>query len=906
MRRHGSAPEPIPLAKLRPPPPHPRHVARPDLAARLAGAWDSPVTLVSAPAGFGKTSAVVAALRTAVPESARAVPVAWVALDERDDDPQRFFRLLGAALQRATGHGGALQRALAGPQPPPPRTLLTPLLNALAEVDARALVCLDDVHLVTDPRIFEDLAFLVEQAPPGLRLLLVTRADPPLPLHRWRARGQLLELRADDLRLHANETAELLAVELGRPPGEATAEAVQRATEGWAVGVRLASLALQGAAEPDERGLVARLALGEGFALEYLAEEVLARLPAPLAAFLLDTATLGVFTAELADAVRPTTDARERIAEARARGLFIQSAPAPPGVPPGHGWWRYHRLFRALLQGHGRAAEPGRERELQRRAATWFAAHGATEAALAFALDAEDGEHAARLLDDAAYGLVMDGRAAFVERALERLPGAARARAPRARLAYGWALLLRGRYDDLTVVLDGLASEAPELHGADRAQLAALRAVLADTRAQAEDAMALAREALAAAPAGDAVTRAAAQMALAGAHRELGQAGEAIAAYERALPLCRTARLAVPEGLARAHLGRLYLQRGQLRKATSVTQPLADSAGHPAAAAALASRCSALLEQDERDAVRRLLPEVMVLAERAGQPAVLASVHLVWSRLHRADGDPGRARAALEAALAQAERGVPAWLRAQVYVHAAEASLADGDADAAQAHLNAAEALAQRGPAAPAFALAHARLRLRRGTPEDVTAAHGAAHALADADGDADPGEGVRIAALVLQALVQAASGATRAAQATLARAVRRAEREGFVRTFVDAGPACAALLAGIDHPYAAHLRSAFQTDDLVSADAPVAGPEAALPTERERDILRALASGRTYVRVAEELGVSVNTVRFHVKNLYAKLGVGTRLEAVDRARQLGWLAAGRARDEADGRMRIG
>ncbi len=904
MRRHGRAPEPIPLAKLRPPSPHPRLVPRPDLEARLSRVWRSPVTLVSAAAGFGKTSAVVAALAAGEggerpPFEARDGPIAWVALDDRDDDPQRFFRLLGAALQRATGHGAELERALAAPQPPPPRALLTPLLNALAEADARALLCLDDLHLVGDPRVFDDLAFLVEHAPPGLRLLIVTRADPPLPLHRWRARGQLLELRADDLRLHADEVAALLAAELGRPLGEATVAAVQRATEGWAAGVRLASLALQGAGERDERALVARLELGEGFALEYLAEEVLARLDAPLAAFLLDTAALDAFAPELADAVREADDARASIDEARARGLFLQPAPAPPGAPAGHAWWRYHRLFRALLQGRGRVAAPGREQDLLRRAADWFEAHDAHEAALEAALAADDGERVARLLDAAAYGLVMDGRASFVERALEGLPAAASARAPRARLAYGWALLLRGRYDDLATVLDGLDGDAHALSPADRAQLAALRAVLADTRAQADDALALARDALAAAPEGDTVTRAAAQMALAGAHRELGDAGAAIAAYERALALCRAARLPVPEGLARAHLGLLYVQRGHLRKATSVTMPLGGATGHPAAAAALASRCAALLEQDEREAVRRALPEVTSLAERAGQPAVLANAHLVWSRLHRADGDAVLAREALEAALAQVERGVPAWLRALVAVRAAEASLADGDVETAAVHLRAAEDGGARGPVEAELVLARGRLHLRRGTPEDLDAALDAARALVDAEGDADPGEGVRLAALVLLALAQAAQGETLAAQATLARAVRRAEREGFVRTFVEAGVTCAALLAGVGHPYAARLLAAFAPEDRARAGASetpwdVGVPDAAAAavglTERERHILRALAAAGTYRRVADELGVSVNTVRFHVKNVYAKLGVGTRLEAVDRARQLGWL----------------
>ena len=896
MRRAGRAIEPIPLAKLRPPAPHPRLVPRPELTTRLAAAWDHPVTLVCAPAGFGKTSAVVAAVSGGERggAGARGSHVAWIALDERDDDPARFFRLLGAALRRASGHGAELERAMEAPQPPAPRPLLARLLDGWDDGAAPTLLCVDDLHLVSDPRVHDDLAFLVEHAPPALRVLVATRADPPLPLHRWRARGQLLELRADGLRLTAHETGELLAGEAGRPSARATAAAVHRATEGWAAGVRLAALALQGADEANERALVERLARGEGFALEFLAAEVLARLDPDLAAFLLDASAFDVFTPELVDAARDASDAQARIAEARARGLFVQAAPAPAGAADGRTWWRFHRLFRALLQGQARVAAPDRDRSLQRRAAEWLATHGAGEAAVACAAAADDGALAARLLDEVAYDLVMDGRARFVERALEGLPDHHREQAPRARLAYGWALLLRGRYADLASVLEGLAGDAAGLAPADRAQLTALRAALAGIESRPDDAMALARAALEAVPEGDVVTRAAALMALAGAHRERGERGAAIAAYERALSACRAARLAVPEGLARAHLGLLYLQRGRLDKAIGVTEPLGAAADHPAAAAALASRCSALLERDERDAVRRALPGLVAAAERAGHPAASANAHLVASRLHRADGEIAGARAALEAAMAQAERGTPTWLRALVAVHAAEASLADGDEEAAASHLRSAERHGGRGPTASAIVLARARLRLRRGAPQELAAARSELHALAVADGvagaDADPGDGVRIAAWVLLALAEVAAGDAPAARATLARAVRRAEREGFVRTFVDAGPACAALLAGVGHPYAARLLSAFPAEDRAVAEASTGAQPAAALTDRERDVLRALAAGGSYARVADALGLSVNTVRFHVKNAYAKLGAGTRLEAVERARRLGWV----------------
>jgi len=876
--------EPIPFAKLRPPALHPRHVERAALATRLGDAWRSPVTLVSAPAGFGKTSALVAAFGADRPD------VAWLALDERDDDPQRFFRLVGAALQRVSGHGAVLERALTTAQAPPLPALLTSLSNALDEARSRVLLCIDDLHLVTDEQVHEGLAFLVEHAPEGLRLVIATRADPPLPLHRWRARGQLLEVRADDLRLSADDTAEMLRRELDRPVGEATVAAVLRATEGWAAGVRLAALALAGSVETDERALIERLAHGTGYALEYLAEEVLARLAEPLAAFVLDAAALDAFTPDLVDAVTARDDSEVRLREARERGLFVQAAPKPDGAPAGVAWWRFHRLFRTLLRGRANAVDAERERLLRRRAAAWFEGHGAAEVALEYALSSGDTGRSARLLDARAYELVMEGRARFVERALERLPEAERAQARRARLAYAWALLLRGRYDDLGQLMPVLQGEAQALSAGDRAQLVALRAVLADTRGQAHDALALAREALAAAPDGDLVTRATAQMALAGARRELGEIGPAIGAYEGAIPLCRAAGLAVPEGLARAHLGLLYLQRGQLTKATSVTRPLEGAAGHPAAAAALLSRCSALLERDELATVRDVLPEATALAERGGQPAVLVNAQLAWSRLHWAHGDRDRADAALEAARTLVARGVPTWLRALVAARSCEASAASGEFDVAAAHLESAESLGARGPVTAALAVARARLHLRRRSARDLEAALAITRALVANDQATDPGDGARIGALVVQALAQAASSDATAAQASLARAVRLAEPEGFVRTFVEAGPECAALLARLGHPYARRLLAAFPSEVRARALEPAPEPAMQAATGRERDILRALAAAGTYRRIADDLGMSVNTVRFHVKNIYAKLGVGTRLEAVERARMLGWI----------------
>ena len=887
--------------KLRPPTLRARHVVRPRLEERLRAAWHTPLTLVCAPAGFGKSTAVTAALR------GRDAPLAWVSLDESDDDPQRFWSYLGVALQRAVGVGGELGPALAVPQPPALPVLLTPVLNALTAAHASVVLCLDDLHTVTDPTIHEGLAFLVDHAPEGLHVLLSTRADPPLPLHRWRARGQLVEVRSDDLRFTAEEATAFLVGELGHPVTPSLASALEGAVEGWAVGLRLAALALQGGATSSdpvaEQALAANLASGRAFVLEYLAREVLERLPPEITAFLLETSVLDPLCPSLVDAVRGSDDARERLREVAERGLFLSAAgapeavagaapaaaDAPTAVAGGQVWYRYHRLFRMLLEGRLRAERPERIPELLQRAAAWLEAHGAVETAIDHALAAGDVARAARLLDDRAGELVMHGRARAVERWLTQLPPAWPALAPRAALAFGWALLLRGRYADLAQQLAAFDDSGTVLGTRERAELHALRSVLAGSRGDAGAALDEARRALALAPVEDRFTRASAQMALAGAQRELGDLGAATAAYERAIPLCRAARLPVPEGLARAHLGLLYTLQGRLRKAASVTQPVADALGHPATAAALVSRCTVLLEQNALEEVARILPEATALAGRSGHPATLANAHLAWSRLYRARGDQAAGRQALEEAATQLERGAPAWIRALAAARIAEACLETGDVDAAAHHLQAVEGDAV-GHVAAVLTLARVRLLLRRADRDHLTAGLRLVEPLSQRDA-AGAGVGIRIEALLLRALLLAAGGEAIAAQAALQRALVLASPEGFVRLFVEAGEPCARLLARLTAPYAGRLLRAFPAD-VQARVAAARPPEPPLQrvTDRERELLRALAGTRTYQQIAGDLGVSVNTVRFHVKNLYGKLGARSRLEAVEQARRLGLL----------------
>lgn len=784
-------------------------VERVRLNEALREMWEVPLTLVSAPAGFGKTSAALAAVQGA------NAAVAWLSLDEQDDDPTLFWRYLVTSLREATGIGQELASALASPQPPPLPAVLGDLINALDDVSGEVLMCVDDYHLIHDASIHEGVRYLLEHAPTNLHLLLLTRADPPLPLHRLRARGQLLELRADDLRFTPHEATALLEQTVAHPLAKETVAGLLESTEGWVTGLQLAALALQGPSShaPGSTGrqLTEQLSKSNAFVLEYLAEEVLAQQRAELQTFLLETSILDKLSASLCDTVTERQDSQTLLDELSTRGLFLTPVNLPDVTGLERQWFRYHRLFAKLLEGRLRSQTPERAPLLLQRAAAWHEAQGDHETALSYAFAAGDEARAARLLDELAYPLVMQGRARTVETWLQRLPDAWRARSVRASLAFAWALLLRGRYPDLAVHLHEFITYHPKLEPALQAELHALQATLADTQGDAAAATHHAREAMRLAPSEHRFTQAAAHMALAGAQREQGQVAAAIDSYEHALPLCRAARLPVPEGLARAHLGFLYTLRGQLRKAASVTRALAETAHHPAAAAAQLARCQVLLEWNHLSEVARALPEALALAHQGGHHATLVQAHLVTSRLCRAQGDFAGAHQALEEAATRVERGAPVWLRSVVLAERVKLFLAEGDTQAAEKQL-------EHTPVEPGghlgglLALARARLLLHTRTPEALNAA---LEHLQQVDNAASHHrlDGQRLEALVLQALTQAAQDELLNAQTTLRRALTLAEPEGYVRLFIEAGPECASLLARLGTPYAKQLLTVFPSE---------------------------------------------------------------------------------------------
>ncbi|MDW8232156.1 MAG: LuxR C-terminal-related transcriptional regulator [Roseiflexaceae bacterium] len=871
------------IAKITLPARHHGFIPRQRLATQLRHLIDVPVTLISAPVGFGKTTAMQEALRSL--REQRGTAFAWLTLDAHDNDPVHFWRYIALALHTAIPEcGAAMIEALAGPQPAPVRPLLAATLDEIAATGQRLVLVLDDYHCVDLPDIHNDLTFLADHAPSNLHIVLIAHADPPLPLHRWRAQGKVFDVCAADLRFDRTEAATLLNDIMHLRLSEDDITTLLNWTEGWPAALHLAGLVLRQdtVSLPTRHDRIARLAQSNRFIIERLTEEALAQQPVEVRTRLLRISILDRLCGSLCDAVAETTGSAALLEMLAQDHLFI--LPLGLSAPHGESWFRFHPLFGNLLREQARRSFPEGIATLYRRAAFWHAAHGDVEQAIEYAFAGRDFACAAQLLERSASTLVMEGRASLLERWLGLLPGEWRQTLPRASVAFAWTLILGGRCREAAPYLEQAAATLPLDNPLLQGELCAARAVLAETRERSAEALEYAQQALDLAPADHLIVQAAARSALAGALRAAGDVDAAIAAYEQAVPLCQAARLPLLALLGRAHLGSLYLMQGRLCRAEAVLQPaLRLAAFIPVASLVFVVYSAILFERNQLEDAHHYLMYALNLAQQSGHAAVLAQCYIHLARLQRAWGDQAGAQIALDAAAAYVAQGIPAWIEPlliaeQVYLHLDQGAVT-----------KARRTLAGRGAAVEtttgamreALPLAHARLLLHQGRNADARALLDDIVASARQSGR----QGWVIEALLLRALACDALNDEAAALDDLRCALEMAEPEGYVRVFLNAGVRLARLLCRIGSAYAHRLLEAFPSSvrdcaaDLLALSEPL--------TIREREVLRLMARGLTYQQIASELIISVNTVRYHIKSLYSKLRVTSRSLALARARAL-------------------
>ncbi len=871
-------------------------VARPQLTRLLDEALQHRLILLAAPAGFGKTSLLVEWL------SGKKVEAAWLSLDRDDTTPTRFWTYVVAALQTVAPRvGRAAQAALQSARPVPLETVLATLINDLAGLAHPLILVLDDYHLITSSAIHQSLDYLLEHLPEPLRLVIATREDPPLALPRLRARGQLAEIRAAELRFSAGEAAAFLNERLALAlSGEEVALLVER-TEGWVSGLRLAALSLRQA--DDRHAFIRDFSASHRFVADYLMDEVLSRLDPQLQRFLRRTAVLQRLCAPLCDAVCEADDSRQLLSQLAQANLFLV-----PLDHTGH-WYRYHHLFAEFLHLHLLAIEPELVPALHERACAWCRAHGLRREALGYALAARDYPQAADLIEALADAVLNDEGPEAILGWIGALPTQLVRERPALCLAAAWALQLAGHTSDAEVQL--AAAEAannqgdPALRLKVRGQVAAHRAYLLFFRGAFPQAMAAAREALALLPADELAARTRAAVALSSVLRF---AGELTAAEEALAPLASVARTVGTAhtatlyycslGEIRQEQGRLHQALAAFREALVVAEQHTGQTDNPFTGFAHIAIGHLQREWGEPEAAEAAIARGLALCRRWQQADALAIGLLELAELLRERGSFDRAQQALAEAR-QLATAMPSPLGcAEVDLFQARLDLAQGNLVATERWMLEYTLSARDTPSAEQVNtyLTLAQLLVARGEHDAALGLLATLERQLRATGRHDR----LLHVLVWQARALAEQGRHTEARAALGQALALGEPEGYVQSFVAGGPPVAALLrrmhaeGGKRQPYLARLLAACAGGDAMPSP-PGLQPASLSPdpfteplSERELAVLRLMAAGLPNRAIGEQLALSVNTVRWYASQIFAKLGVSGRGAAVARARELG------------------
>jgi LuxR family transcriptional regulator, maltose regulon positive regulatory protein len=907
----AAAPDALLATKLHIPRTRPGFVVRPRLADRLAPAQGGELTLVCAPAGFGKTALLADWAR----RSQR--PVAWLSLDDGDNDPVRFWRHAAAALDTVRpGVADRVGALLQGLQPPSFEAVVTALVNELAGVAEEVVLVLDDYHLIQAPQVHQSLEFLIQHLPARLRLVLASRADPPLPLARLRAGGQLGELRERDLRFGPQEAAKLLRAAVGRDLPEAAVAALADRTEGWVAGLQLVAMSLQG--RSDIAAFVAGFSGSHRYVLDYLAEEVLDRQPEPLRTFLLESSILERLSGPLCEAVTGRADSQQLLEQMERSNLFLVP------LDEVRGWWRYHHLFADLLRARLARERPERLPELHRAAAAWSEQHGLVDDAVRHALAAGDALWAARLIEEHWDAMLWRSEDITFRRWLQALPAELVRSRPRLCLAQAYGALLSGRLEAVEPLLAdaqqafAAVAEEPYEPSAGRAlsllanlpaAITLAPAMLARERGDAERTAEFAEQALTHLTDADRTLRHFARYYLAMADWLRGRLAEAeqTLAGLAAEQVAAGARYLVP---LYHDLGQVQRARGHLGAALRTYERalgIASRAGRalPPAGIAHVDIAEVLYERGELDPALDHATQGVALSRQLGWARQLGAGLAILAWIRQARGD----RPAAMAAITEASEVGPSPEVVDLFnpLPALRARLALAHGEAADA----ARWVQQRGLGVddePSYArereyLVLVRVLLTQRAPQRTLGLLDRLHALAAAQGRT----GSVIEARALQALARSAGGDQGGALGVLAEALALAAAEGYLRVFVDEGPPMAALLhqllagrrqerpaaaGAVPHEHLARLVEAFERAGL-PVRAPVgrggvvvAGLVEPL-TAREVEVLQLLAAGAPNRAIAERLVVTPETVKKHLSHLFDKLGAANRTQAVARAREL-------------------
>jgi LuxR family maltose regulon positive regulatory protein len=910
IRKTGSITT-ILATKLYIPPPRPKLVHRTRLIQQLNEGLHSKLTLISAPAGFGKTTLI----SEWVADSERRT--AWLSLDEGDNDPTRFLTYFVASMQGiAANIGDGALGLLQSPQPPSTESILTVLLNEIATVPEKFTLVLDDYHVIDAKAVENALTFLLEHLPPQMHLVITTRKDPNLPLPRLRVRGQLTELRAIDLRFTPSEAAGFLNQVMDLNLQEEDIDTLETRTEGWIAGLQLAALSMQG--REDISGFIQAFAGHDRYIVDYLVEEVLQSQPESVRNFLLQTSILYRLSGPLCDAVTGQEDGK-RMLEALERGnLFVVP------LDDKRQWFRYHHLFADVLHAHSMEEQPDQIPTLHSKASKWYEHNDLPADAIRHALAAEDFERAAALVEQAWPAMESSFQDATWLGWVKALPDELVRSRPVLLVDSAWALLNDGKLEDGEVLL----------RAAERC-LVTSKDMSIQSKLLSDKIVVIDKEQFRFLPASIAIARTYIAQARGDVAANVKQARRALDLLPEEDHLRR--------GVVTALLGLAYWAEGNLETAH---QTLADAMANMRKGGNLLFSLSGAYGLAEirvaqgrlRDAENTYKQALQFATKQGGLLLmVTANLYMGLSEIHREQGDLAVAEQHLLRSKEVSKQGTtPDWPYRWCLAHARIKEI-QGDLDGTLDMLQKAERLYYRNPVPDMRPVAALKTRVwvkqSRLTEalswvrdqglsvdddlsflrefEHLTLARvliaeykidQAEHSILEAMGllehllraAEDGGRmGSLIEILVLQALAHEAQGNNSKALVQLERALILAEPEGYVRIFVDEGPPIAELLekildikAPVPRTYVKKLLSAFKLNKLVLENNGLLEHL----SERELEVLRHIAAGLANKKIMEELFLSLSTVKTHIRNIYSKLNVHSRTEAIIKAKELNLL----------------
>ncbi|HNT73452.1 MAG TPA: LuxR C-terminal-related transcriptional regulator [Anaerolineae bacterium] len=886
------------------------------------------LTLICAPAGFGKTtllSAWIAGLDR---------PVAWLSFDESDSDPRRVSAYLVAALRtlpgaqnRTSSIGESFLATVSAQFEARGSALLIgeilgSLINEMAALPPFALV-LDDYHLVDSPHVHEGVAFMLDHLPASVHLVIASRAEPPLPLARLRARGQLTELTADDLRFTPEEAATFLGQMAGLTLTAEDIVRLESRTEGWIAGLQMASLALQGLREPASAqeaasAFIAAFAGDDRYIMDYLVEEVLRRQAEDVQSFLLQTALLERLNAPLCDAVTDQTGSQAMLEKLERHNLFIFP------LDNRRGWYRYHALFAELLQHHLRQQiTPQDLAALHGRAAGWCEANGLAAEAIDHALKAPDPERAVRLIEQNALETLRRNEQETLLRWLAALDRERLQSRPLLLIVRAWVAIARGQFDEAedwvraaesALAQAGWQREYLDAQGFTPRWMQGNIDAVRSTVARGADRIPLAQRALENLPAADALLRCVIALNLGEAYAGQGDIEAANQAFLDAIAIGQEGGNIISILAAMSGLGELHARLGDLRRAAEVCRQAAalgtekgEPGGRPVPATGnahrLLSRC--FYEWNDLDAALYHATQAVECCRRWGHFFNLVDAYLTLAHVQQTRGDisgvhqtmaatqrllDGAAARVRQTAMPTLE-GEVGWMTRLLEAAQAHLSLLQGDTEGAAQWLSrwlqeytVSEEDLFPYMTRPRLLIAQRRYDGALSMLEPALQRALARRRIADA-----------IHISKLQACALYARGSAAQALIPLARALQLAEPGGYIRAFVDRGESIEKLLrqmvASATCPVApdtaAQILSAFRKESKQAAhDGGLLEPL----SDRELEVLRLIAANLSNQDIADTLVVSLNTIKTHIQRLYGKLGVSNRLEAVERARGLGLL----------------